>query len=251
MRAILILLSVLLVAGCETDLLVPCEESNGPAGRVCREYRYVDDASVGYVEYEYQGDSLCRSYFYDSQVRLKKTVTQRYENGRISSIAEQFTNGPSRVQTWHYLENDSLYRIVHGANDSVMELTYSEGKRVGQAFFHNGELQRRTEFRYFQDDGKLYRISYYNAEDSLLSYRNHEYFSTGQQRVSYYTSTHQLVGRRVYRFSQLGLITSNEFTDAEGTVTYHATYIYDAAGKLTEAAAVELDQVSKQVYLYY
>ena len=251
MRIYTILFLIAVLSSCETDRLAPCEEGLGSVGNVCRQYRFADERSIGYIDYIYEADSLRRESYFDEDVRLRKTVTYRYENGRISSIAEQFPNQATRVQTWHYNEMDSLWQVVYGSNDSIIQITYVDGKRKEQRFFHNGQLNRSLEYRYFQDDGKLYRVSYFNDNDSLLSYRNHEYFSTGQQRVSHYTSDHALIGRRVYRFSQLGLITSNEFTNSEGVVTYREDYIYDIAGKLVESNKTDRGQTSKNVYLYY
>ena len=236
-------------AACSTDQLAPCNE-DGPTGELCKEYRYFNDSPAGYVEFKIHGDSIAISDFYNQNSRLIKTVTERSKNGQIQVISEQYPNEASRIQTLHYNEIDSLWRVVYGANDSLLEVTYENGKRLRDAYFHNGELNRYFQYRYFLDDGELYRVYAYSRDSTLLSYRSFESFSTGQNRVSYFTANHRLIGREVYRFVN-GLITSIEFTDSTSTVTERTDYIYDSAVNLTEKTEVRAKQTYKSIFLYY
>lgn len=248
-NSILILLTALF-ASCQTDALLPCE-NEGPVGEICREYRYSDDAAIGYAEFEYETENSITENIYDHHSNLIKTIVEHFEDGKTVIIAEQYPDKESLVQSWHYNEIDSIHQIYFGGIDSLIEFTYENGKRLKDEYFHNGELDRWTSYRYYQDDGKLYRRSFYNAEDSLLRYENYQYFSTGLYRITYYTPSHQVTGRRVVGFSQLGLITSNEFTNALGVVTQNENYIYDVAGKLIERNGFNHSHSTKSVYLYY
>ncbi len=241
---------MVLLWGCQQDELAPCLE-DGPEGKLCREYRYFNDDPVGYVEFGHFGDSLLVSSIYNNSHRLQKTTKQWYLNNRISVIAEQYPDQETRVQTWHYNDLDSLSAIVHGANDSSLVVNYENGKRQRESYWVDDSLIFYFEYRYFQDDGKLYRIYRYVGNDSLTGYRNFEYFSTGQNRVSYYTAANELIGRRVFRFSQNGLINSMEFTAADGTVTERTEYFYDAAGNLTEKTELRSGTLQKSIYLYH
>lgn len=245
-----LLFLLLLLSSCTSDGLVPCD-GEGPEGKLCREYRHANGSPVGYVEFEYQGDSVVVSSFFDQNSALQKTVTERFESGRTTVISEQYSDQDSKVQTWHYNGSDSLESIVHGANDSMLQIVYEEGKRKRESYLNAGELNRYLEYRYFQDDGNLYRIYLYNAQDVLLSYRSFEYFNTGHHRVSYFSGDHTLLGRRVYRFSQAGLISSIEFTDSSGTVTEREDYIYDGNLNLIERTETKRGQKYKSVFLYY
>jgi len=137
--------------------------------------------------------------------------------------------------------------VVYGANDSVLEITYENGKRLQEAYFHGGELNRFFVYRYYFDDGNLYRIYAYDKDSVQVSYRNFEYFSTGQTRISSFTVDHKLIGREVYN-SQNGLLTFVQFTDSTGTVTERADYIYDAALNLTERTELRAEQTYKSVF---
>ena len=250
MNRIVFIFLITILAACQTDPILPCNEE-GPVGKICREYRYSNDVAIGYVEYEYENESKITANIFNQQSNITKTVVEQFENGKTSIIAEQYPTSDSKVQTWHYNETDSLFLIFYGFNDSTLEIMYENGKRIREDYFHSDSLDRWVAYRYYQDDGKLYRKSFYSKSDSLLFYENYQYFSTGQNRVTYFSPNHQIIGRRVYRFSQLGLITSVEFTNAEGVIGERADYIYDAAGKLTEQTSSVLGQTSKSVYLYY
>jgi len=249
MRKLLLGFVAIAFSACSTDGLVLCEKE-GTEGNLCREYRYLNNAPQGYIEFRHEGDSVAISDYFNTSSKLIKTIREHFENERIIVISEQYPNETSRVQTWHYNELDSLDRVVFGANDSVVRIEYEQGKRKREEYFHESELDRYFEYRYYQDDGKLYRIYDYTANDLLLSYRQFDFFSTGQNRISYFTSEHKLTGRRVFN-SQNGLVASVEFTDTTGTVTERADYLYDAAFNLIEKTERRGDQTYKSVFLYY
>jgi hypothetical protein len=106
-------------------------------------------------------------------------------------------------------------------------------------------------YRYYQDDGNLYRISKYSKTDSLLSYRQFDYFDTGQQRTSFFSSGHELLGRRVFRFSQLGLITSAVRTNSEGTEIERIEYFYDSGHQLSERTTETPTGKLTSRFIYY
>lgn len=250
MRYAYLLFIVFVLSSCETDSIIPCD-GDGPTGKACREYRYHDDSPSGYVDFIYEGDSVLISEIYNQHHRLQKTLKKWSVNGQTTVIAEQYPDENTKVQTWHYNELDSLSAIVFGANDSSIQISYENGRRKTESYLIGGSLNRYFSYRYFQDDGNLYRIYRYNSQDSLLSYRSFEYFSTGQTRVSYFTSNHELIGRRVFRFSQSGLISSMEFTNAEGVVTERSDYLYDASFNLVEKTETLPSGTYKSVILYY
>lgn len=250
MKNLLLWLMAIVLSSCTTDVLLPCSE-DGVAGELCREYRYFNDSPVGYVTFAQQGDSLMTSNSYNQASNLEKTVTEQFDDGRISIISEKFPDKESRVQTWHYNEMDSLWLIVYGANDSSLEISYENGKRLREVYSHQGVMKRYNEYRYFTDDGQLYRIYNFGGDGALLRYRSFEYFhSTGQTRVSYYSAENDLVGKRVYN-SQNGLITSIVFSDNSGTVTERSDYIYDASLHLVEKTEMKGIDTYKSVFIYH
>ena len=249
---IIISILFLSLASCTPDVLVPCD-GDGPSGKLCREYRYYEGSAQGYVEFEYEGDSVT-STFYDRGNNLKKTVIERFSEERIASVTNQFPDAPSVVGTYHYNELDSLFLIVYGANDSSVNISYVDGKRFTEHRVAGTDTISTKEFRYFQDNGVLYRISEYDENQYLITYRNFDYFTTGgieQYRTTEYTSDHDLIGRKVYTFTQLGLISSMEYRLTDGTIAESMDYIYDSAGKLTEQSGQRFGNGSKSVYLYY
>lgn len=245
-------LLLLTLFGCTPDVFIPCN-GDGPTGSICREYRLYNDAAQGYVEFKYAGDSVVSAIYNQNSV-LEKTVIERYDNDRIISVTNQYPSTESVVGTYHYNEMDSLFLIVYGANDSSLQISYVDGKRFRESRVIDSDTVSYKEYRYFQNGGELYRISDYDSEDELIRYRNFDYFNTDgveRYRASLYTPTHQLVGRRLFTFSQLGLISSMEFKLADGTVVESKNYIYDSAGKLMEEFGQAYGNTSKSVFLYF
>ena len=160
----------------------------------------------------------------------------------------------SVVGSYHYNELDSLILIVYGTNDSSVQITYTDGKRFRESRIIDEVVVGYKEYRYFQDDGELYRISLFDENGVLLNYKNFDYFNTNgveRYRATEFMADHQMVGRRLYTFSQLGLISSMEYRLADGTIAESMDYIYDGAGKLTEQNGQRFGNSSKSVYLYY
>lgn len=252
MRNWWLILFIFLLAGCSEDTLVPCN-SGQQTGKLCREYRYYNDQPQGFVQYHHQGDSVLVLEIYDQQSVLEKTVREQFVNGKTTVITEQFPGEVSRVQSLHYNEFDSLSLIVYGANDSSLIITYQEGKRYRETMMADDLPVRYTQYRYYQDDGMLYRITEYDGNDSILSYRNFDYFNGNDgtfYRATLYTSAHELIGRKRYGFSQSGLISSMEFRLVDGTLAESMEYIYDSAQMLTEVHGQRFANTSKSVYLY-
>lgn len=252
MRNWLFILGIVII-GCKEDGLVPCTDEQ-PAGKVCREYRYYNSSPQGFVEFQHMGDSLQVATVRNASSVEVKTIRKQYDGGKLIAVTDQFPNADSRVETWHYNESDSLSFIIYGANDSTLFITYLDGKRHLETTVVNDEVTHYSELRYFEDDGKLYRVSHYNADDSLLGYRNYDYFDGNDG--SFYRTTHfngnfELIGRKRYGFSPLGLINSMEYRLADGSLAQSKEYFYDSAGKLIEEHGLLFGNTSKSVYLYY
>lgn len=253
MKNLLALLFILSAVGCSTDSLVPCD-AEGMNGKICKEYRYFNDEPKGFVEFEHKGDSVFIASIFNQNSMLVKTELHRFENGLLTVISEQFPSQDSRVKTLHYNEIDSLSLIVYGANDSVLEISYDNGSRYRETMIQNETVMHYAEYRYYQDDGILYRISEYDGNDSLLRYRNFDYFSSNESiyyRVAIYSSTFELLGRKRFSFSTKGLINSMELRLPNGELAESKNYIYDATGNLIEELGMQSGNTSKSVYLYY
>lgn len=252
MRALLFILFSFAIYGCEQDLLVPCQ-SDVTHGKLCREYRFYNEEPQGFVVFEYGDDSLVVSRIFNTHSELTKTIRQQFRDGKTRVISEQFPDSPSKVQSWHYNDLDSLSLVVFGSNDSSIEITYSDGKRLRESIIIGETVDRFITYRYLESNGKLNRISEFNATDSLTFYSDYNYFDSNEGsflRVSRFTSQNVLVGRRLFTFSQQGLISSMDYRLADGTLAEEKKYIYDGTGRLIEKTHRLIENTSKSVYLY-
>lgn len=252
MRALVVLLVMLLLSGCAEDALVPCSENDGPAGALCREYRFDNGSPVGHWEYTYRGDSAIDIEVFNTAGRVVRTVTERYEGGLLRTVVQRSGDGRSVVSSHHYLSNDSLELIVHGGVDSTVCFTYDAEGRRSRIEVHHGPVRvRATEYRYFVDQDRLYRVHFYDGNDSLLRYWNHEYFLDGRVRIDVYTAEHRSVGHYVQDWSADGRLLSSRFTEPDQTISRKLNLTYDAVGRLTERSETGPYLNLRTVYMYH
>jgi len=243
----------LLFIGCQPDVLLPCEESEAILnGKLCREYRFTNGSPIGYLEYAYRGDTAIDINTYDTQAILQKTSTERYDAGQLRTVVERFGSDNRLVRSYNYLNSGLLDCIVFGAVDSAECYTYDPQGRVTlvQSLADSVKL-RATEYRYFEDEDRLYRIIFYDGSDSLLEYRNHEYFLDGRVRIDHFAGDHSFLGHAVEMRAIDGRLLSSRFTAPDQTITHRTECSYDANGRLIERTAARPFGSERSVWMYH
>jgi|GEM_PF-995688 len=246
----LVLIFVLVFSSCGVDEIIPCSADAMHSGKLCREYRYSNGNPVGYVEYSYSGDTIIDQTFFDNDGNLVKSITERYSNGLLQAKVERLENGTTTVGSYHYLSNDSLECIVFGAADSAQCLSYVNGKRVKVEYFHGESRKRYQEYRYYEDDERLFRITYFNQNDSLIHYRTYDYYFGGIVRIDYANPNHVPLGNAVLKFSEEQYLESSQFTDMTGAMTHQLQNVYDTNKRLSESMEKSTLGTSRILYLY-
>jgi len=237
-------------SSCGVDEIIPCSADAMHSGKLCREYRFSNGNPVGYVEYFYSGDTAIDQTFFDNDGNPVKSITERYSNGLLQAKVERLENGTTTVGSYHYLSNDSLECIVFGAVDSSHCLSYLNNKRVRFEHFHGESRVRYQEYRYYEDDGRLFRISYFNQNDSLIHYRTYDYYFGGIVRINYANSNHVTLGYTVLDFSENHYLESSQFTDTTGQITNRLEQVYDASYRLSESIEESAFGTSRILFMY-
>lgn len=246
------ILSAMMSAGCQEDVLVPCDKGDAVlSGLLCREYRFSNGIPVGYLEHTYRGDTAIDISVYDTQAILRKTSTERYHDGLLRTVVERFDNGSRQVRSYNYGDGH-LDAIVFGAVDSVQSYTYDALGRLSVVVVQAGDVRlRSTEHRYFVDEDKLYRLNFYDGNDSLLEYRNHEYFLDGRVRIDHYTSGHAFLGYTLELWTSDGRLLSSQFTAPDQAITHRVILTYNAHGLLTERTETRPFFSDRSVFMYH
>lgn len=222
------------------------------SGKLCREYRFTNDSPIGYLEYAYRGDSAIDISTYDAQANLQKTSTERYEGGQLRTVVERFGSNNRLVRSYNYLNSGLLECIVFGAVDSVECYTYDpEGRMTLVQSLADSVKLRATEYRYFVDEDRLYRIYFYDGNDSLLEYRNHEYFLDGRVRIDHFAGDHRFLGHAVEERTADGRLLSSRFTAPDLVITHRVQCSYDVSGRLTERNATRPFGNERSVWMYH
>jgi len=243
----------LLFIGCQPDVLLPCEQSNQEwSGLLCREYRFRNGSPIGYLDYTYRGDSAIDISTYDTQAILQKTSTERYDAGQLRTVVERFGSDNRLVRSYNYSNSGLLDCIVFGAVDSSECYTYDAQGRVRLMEWYADTLRlRATEYRYFEDEDRLYRINFYDGSDSLLEYRNHEYFLDGRVRIDHFAGDHSFLGHEVEMRTMDGRLLSSRFTAPDQSITHRTECSYDANGRLIERTATRPFGSERTVRMYH
>jgi len=244
------LLTVL--AGCMTDQPVECEALTGLEGELCREYRFENGTSVGYVQYAYRGDTAIDLSHFDPFHSLKKTETRSFWLGQLRSVVERYPDGSRVVRSYYYLPNDSLECIVFGMVDSTVCFSYDGmGRPVRETYVIGDVVTRSIEYRYFEDEDRLYRISFLDANDSITEYRNHIYFFDGTVRIEHFTGDNVFIGHAVERLRADGKLSARQFSAADGVVSENTEWSYDALGRLIERSSIKAFSNTRTIFLYH
>lgn len=244
----------LFLAGCQTDLLIPCNGPDSLNGEICREFVEVDYNPVGTVEYTY--DSLNRvqsRVFRSTGNSIQKTITYNYSGSNLVSIEEE-VNGLSSITAFGFNELDSLVSIEYfsgGQIDSILFIDRPGEKREAERLEVDGIIQWSKEYRYRQSDGILDRVSFYNSASSLLYYDRYEFFQDGSQRIEKRSADHVLVNKTVIRRNEAGDPTLVEVKDPLDMTIRITDLIYDADGRITSTERIENLEIRKTTYLYY
>lgn len=244
---------LMLLFGCQPDALLPCEEDDAElSGLLCREYRFSNGSPVGYLEYAYRGDSAIDISTYDTQGILKKTATERYEGGLLRTVVERFSSESRVVRSYNYSVTGLLDCIVFGAVDSTQCHTHDTQGRITEVRWQaDSLLLRATEYRYFEDEDRLYRVYFRDGNDSITEYRNHTYFLYGRVRIDHFTGQHVFLGHTVEERTPDGRLISSRFMAPDQTLT-HLTYCtYDADGRITERGSTHPFGSEQNVYMYH
>ena len=244
------LIFMMVFSSCGVDEIIPCSADAMHSGKLCREYRYSNGNPVGYVEYSYSGDTIIDRTFFDNDGNLVKSITERYSNGLLQAKVERLENGTTTVGSYHYLSNDSLECIVFGAVDSSHCLSYLKNKRVRLEHFHGESRVRYQEYRYYEDDGRLFRISYFNQDDSPIQYSTYSYYFGGIVRIDYANSSFEPLGYEVLNFSEEKYLETSQFTDTTGQITNRLDQVYDASNRLSESIEESTFRTSRILFLY-
>lgn len=244
----------LFLAGCQTDLLIPCSGPDSLNGEICREFVEVDDNPVGTVEYTYDALNRVQSrVFRNTGNSIQKTITYSYTQNNLASVEEE-VNGLSSITAFGFNEMDSLVSVAYffqGQIDSILFIDRLGEKREAERLEIDGVTHWTKEYRYRQSDGILDRVSFYDSTSSLLYYDRYEFFQDGSQRIEKRSADHLLVNKTVIRRNQAGNPTLVEVKDPLDIPIRTTNFVYDADGRKTSAELIVDLEVRKTTYLYY
>lgn len=243
---------------CGVDKLSPCDGNPEMDGLLCKEYRYQEGTSIGYLSYLYNSDGqIIQTDYYSIEGTLKKFVTYQYENGQLAREASHNSDGDIlRETTYNYNSDNSLSDInnnENGINKSRRVFEYQNTFLTKESQFSNEQLDSSITYQYFSDDGRLYKKSYYDSQNNLASYTTHQYFSNYKTRYNHYSSQHIFMGYDLEHFNADKTPQSFVSYGPLGEITGTIEYEYNELGQLSKSSTIDTDGkvVSHTLYMYY
>lgn len=251
---------VLLVTliSCGTDELSPCEDNPEMKGLLCKEYRYENGTSIGYLSYFYNSqDQMVRTEYNSINGTTKKYVIFEYNDKNLVREASFSPDGNMLRETiYNYNNDNSLSDINHeenGASISRRIFEYQNTVLTKETELSNDQLDNYITYQYYSDDGKLYKKSYYNAQSQLTNYTTYEHFDNLKIRYNHYTANHNFTGYDVEHFNADN--TPKEFVtyDTAGEIISTTKYDYNTLGLLNKSESLDSTEtvISHILFLYY
>jgi hypothetical protein len=253
------------LASCRVDEFSPCDKQEGMEGLLCsmegllcKEIRFENSVSIGYLAYYYNPEKLLSRKDYKSiEGQLKKYDTFTYENGKLSQEDSYDENGELLAQK-KYFYNDLLnlsavYFIENGVEVSYKTYEYADSLLAKESTFSYNELENYTIYQYYNGETRLYRRSLYSAAGELLSYTEFEYFVNNFERHDHYTGSHAFTGYDVIILDENGNQIRSSVYNVEGTVISWIEYTYNQYGQLDTSSEYDEDgKLRKNTkFIYY
>jgi len=239
-------LFIIFFASCRVDEFSPCDDAPGMEGLLCKEFRFEQNASIGYLAYYYNTEKqLSRMEYKTTEGELKKYDTFEYENNKISK-ERSFTDDGNLLNekkyTYNALQNlSNVYHIEGGVEVSYKSFEYSDTLLRKESNFDHDQLENYMLYDYYNDDVKLYRKSLYSATGELLNYTNMEYFVNNFERHNHYTGTHVFTGYEVFEYDNNGSINRSLVYDAIGKLISYIQYSYNQAEQLDSSCEYDAE----------
>lgn len=236
------------LTSCRVDQFSPCDDAPGMEGLLCKEFRFENNASIGYLTYYYNSSKqLVRKEYKATSGELKKYDTYTYENGKIST-ERSFNPSGNLIAEKEYIYDamqniSNISHIENGIEVGYKLFEYTNSLLQKESMFNLGQLDNYTVYQYYNGETNLYRKSFYTAAGELLSYTTIEYFVNNFERHNHYAGNHTFTGYDVFDFDAQGNLTHSSFYDFNGNKIKDIEYSYnnnlldetkefDEAGKL-------------------
>jgi len=245
-------------SACQVDKFSPCDANKGIPGMLCKEYHFQNDASIGYISYYYNdaGQAVRKDYL-EPGGNLKMYTQITYDNGKLKKETSFNPDGKQIRETDYNYDNQENLSAIDNLEDGVQvsqkKFEYQGTYLSKESEFSNGSLENYITYQYFQDDNRLFKKSYYNAQHQLISYTTNEYFPNHITRNNHYAANNVFTGYDLTQADEEDLPLRFTSYNAQSNVMEYTDYEYDASGNLTKTTQFDENgkALSYIIYVYF
>ncbi|NVO01414.1 MAG: hypothetical protein HXX09_01795 [Bacteroidetes bacterium] len=201
----LIFISFLFILSCEKDEFPACNCGGNSSDKICSQYLFENDESIGYINFEYNSQHLLtkKSYF-NKNGGIKKLSIFEYSNKLLTKeTVYKSNNSIDYIRLYTYNSYDSINSISCVRDDiefSKITIEYNnERKRITQKEFEASTLKIKSAYEY-DSEGLLLKIKKYDGNDSLQSMNMYEFFLDNIIKIRNYGTEYSYLGNDVFKF---------------------------------------------------
>lgn len=234
------------LSSCSVDEFSPCDNAPGMEGLLCKEFRFENNETIGYLTYYYNSDKqLVRREYQSTDGELKRYDTFTYAGEKISTENTYDAQGnllTEKEYLYDALQNlSNVYHIENGVEVAYKQYEYNDTLLKKESSYNHNQLENYTVYQYYNGETNLYRKSLYSAAGELLNYTNIEYFVNGSERHNHYTGSHIFTGYDVFEFNTDGNIVRSSVYDYSGKRISYIEYTYNNKGQLDTSREYDED----------
>jgi len=247
----------LLFFSCEKDPLINYNCSLPYDGLLCKTYLFENNLCIGYIDYEYNVNLLKeKEYLKTPKGRVEKTFSFVYNNQGL--ISEAYINKESQTKSektlFNYSATNKILKTEHYVNEVLIdysENTYdADDNLLEKSIYYQGALDSVIKFEY-DSEGKLWRQSFYNEDNTLASYQIHIYFDNGVERINLFNAKDVYLGYVLLTFNDSEKMTSYAEFDKDNQLTEKIICDYENDRLIKETVKDGAENIVSYKILFY
>lgn len=235
LKKILFFSIITLLLSCEKDSFIAPTDQN-LINKLSRIYIFYQENFIGYHDYIYDNDQLLHQInTYNASDVLKRQITYTYNSNQemISYELKDHVNNNTvnYAFTYTYFDSIAYYTIDDNSNLEKYKYTYNTNfQREKQEHLIDQNLIDYTEF-YYNTSNRLWLERNFDTNDSLLYYKEYDYFYNNSIQISHYSDTAYL-GYELMQYSDELLLVKHFFYNSNNNLNKSIEFSYNSNNKL-------------------
>jgi hypothetical protein len=253
----LVLISFLFILSCEKDDFPACNCEGSSTDKICSQYLFENNISLGYINFEYDNNNrLVKKSYFNNNNGVKKISYFEYANNKLTKeTVYKSINSIDYIRLYNYNSYDSISSVIC-YRDSVefSKITYDYNdarKKLLEKQYSNDNLITKNTYEY-NTDGVLLKIKTFDSNDSLQSLKMYSFFLDNITKITNYGSEYNYLGNDVFKYDDKNqIINAYHYGPSYNLINYEIGEFENSLLSKKTIYNNEDKPVSYNVYKYY